>query len=209
MTELADEDIRAICDDHELQSVGMYRTVATHLTLLFVEPNPYRMDFVWDGTIQTVGQTRFVERRSGWTGKGIEGPPQITASVDGAPLEPRRHGPLYRSGKYEKYLIDLGDDIEPGRRVTIRTESRYVDEAASFKPFLSAMGRPSFEELSLTVKSGAPIVSCEYAQFDGDNTLHSESVEPIPDGDLQLWTKSLSSVPGARHQLSWVWESKW
>lgn len=189
-----------------MQSPGIYRTVETHLTLAFVEPNAFRMDYRWHGTIEAVTPIRFFERRSGWSGKGIEGPPKITAQLDERELHARRHGAMYRSDQYEKYLIDLGEDIPAGSVVHIRTESRYVDEAVTFKPFLSAKGRPSFRALSLTVESVNEISQCQYIQVSDDGKeVVNETVPPKSDNGLFVHFKSVSSPAFGTHRLIWTW----
>jgi len=202
----ASSDVREICTQADTQSTGIYRTIETHLTLEFVEPNAFRMDYRWRGRIEAVTDMRFVERRSGWSGKGIEGPPKVAAQVAQRELQARRHGSVYRSDQYEKYLIDLGEDIPAGSIVDIQTESRYVDEAATFKPFLSTKGRPSFELLSLTVESVLKITSCQYKHLDDSDV--ELSVEPVDykvvDG-LNVYTKSVSPANSGKHRLIWTW----
>ncbi|MBN7379711.1 hypothetical protein [Mycobacteroides abscessus] len=201
------DDVRQACERANVQSPGIYRTVETHLTLAFVEPNSFRMDYRWRGTVEAITPTRFFERRSGWSGKGIEGPPRVSAQVDGRQLEARRHGTVYRSGDYEKYLIDLGDEIAAGTRVNIQTESRYVDEAATFKPFLSTSTKPSLEALSLTVESVTELKTCEYVQLDNDGQQVSvEDVSPARQNGLYIYFREISSSILGRHRLIWKWE---
>lgn len=206
MTASVDE-VRQVCERADVQSPGVYRTVETHLTLAFVEPNSFRMDYRWRGTIETMTPTRFFERRSGWSGKGIEGPPKVSAQAGGKELEARRHGTIYRSGDYEKYLIDLGDDIPAGTRINIQTESRYIDEAATFKPFLSTSAKPALEALSLTVESVAELKSCEYLQLDDDGQkIYTENVDPLKRGKLHVYSREISASMSGKHKLIWEWK---
>lgn len=203
----ADQDVRAVCESEGMQGVGLYKTIETHLELKFSEPNPFRMDYKWRGTIETVTETRFFERRSGWSGKGIEGPPKVSARMNDAPLDAKRHGPLYRTGKYEKYLIDLGEAIPPRTLIEIATESRYVDEAGSFKPYLSAVGRKSFNALSLTIRTAREVDSLEYIHEIGSVKQSSEIVPPRNIDGLYVYEKFTDSpVPSGRHILQWAWK---
>jgi len=200
------EDVRDICAQADVQSPGIYRTVETHLTVAFVEPNPFRMDYRWQGTIEAVTPMRFFEQHSPWSGKGVAGPPKITAELNGRKLVAGRRGAIYRSGQFEKYLIDLGEDVPAGSLVNIHTESRCVDEAATPETSLSTIGRPSFQALSLTVESVKEIDGCRYVHSteDGDDVIN-EAIDPTHGDGLFIYSKSVSPAVLGTHRLIWSW----
>ncbi len=191
--------------DSDLRSPGAYRTVATELRLLFNEPYPARMEYHWHGEIECVLPTRFFERRSGWTGHGVQGPPNVRASSGERQLRARRHGPIYRAGDYENYLVDLGETIDPREHVTIVTNSLYVDEAESFQPYLSSRVSSASESLVLSIEVAHPIKECKYrAAVDGE-IVSERDVEPRRLDGRIAYTVTVEGGLIGRHSLVWQW----
>ena len=112
----------------EYSHLGGYRLIKFHEMLRFDEFYPARMINVWKGVIETKAPTRFFQRKNGWSGKEIEASPRVHAemlSADGGdnfPLAARRHGPVYREGNNEFYLVDLGKTIPEGRLISLEMQ---------------------------------------------------------------------------------------
>jgi hypothetical protein len=149
-------------DGTTVEVIAAYQVVAAAFQLVFPEPNEKLMHNIQQTTFEIVERTRFIERRSRWTGRGIQRPPRITAYRSGRLLEAKRHGPNYSSNGFRAYLIDLGETLEPGERVSLTTETHYVDEAGSFERFLSYVSHRNIENLNLSLEFADPPDHCRY-----------------------------------------------
>lgn len=173
-------------------------------SLFFEEHSSYRMIHLWSGEIEATADIRFYQRRRGWTGKGIEASPRIRATTDGRQLSARRHGPVYREGDDEFFLVDIGERIARGNRVAIETESLFVDEAGTFQPFLSATVRPSLENLTLGVITPTPVAASYH---------FGDLVEPVPSVPFESdefpshfkHEISIDDPALGQHHIQWSW----
>jgi hypothetical protein len=168
-------------------------------SLDFEEFSAFRMIHSWSGVIEATADIRFYQRRRGWTGKGIEASPRVRASVGKRPLSARRHGPVYREGSDEYYLVDLGERIARDTRVRVETESLYVDEEGTFRPLLSAAVYPDLERLRLTVITPM-LIDAIYIFEDGEVPL-----DPIPHGARFKYERTIPVPPIGIHRISWTW----
>lgn len=205
----------------ELLTLGAQRLKSVRLTLLFPELNSRRMIYQVSQIMEIVKPTRFIERSSRWTGRGVVSPPLLSASVISVPPESsmerqgsgsisaRRHGPIFRNANRKGYLIDLGLSIDEGAVVEVKSETAYLDEAGTFEPFLSTSTDTSIEQLELTVKmlpAYASIHSVKYVHVhDGGGTSSEESLVSVAtEDDLVSFQKILTPPEPGAHRILWA-----
>lgn len=201
-------EVEAFGRTPKVLSLGSYRILQADHTLSFPEPNLAKMRFTQTSTIRIEEKLRFFERRFSWSGGGMVGSPRVTASKDGTPIRSaRRHGPIYDSNGWQAFLVDMGDDFSTGTEVTISTEMTLVDEAGSFKPFLSMSNRSIIETAKLRTRFfSAPelVVFSRSAEAGEEATQTLWNAELVRD-DEGFWVAELD-LPNedvGEYRISW------
>ncbi len=158
--------------------------------------------------------TRFFERRSRWTGHGVEKPPNVSSvRSDMQTKRHRLHGPILREGEWRIMLIDLGRTLEKNDTETVAFSQLYIDAQGSFKPFLGATAKDGTRHLELVVE--LPLSYRGDVYFDtrkpGESSLESrDKLVPGPsvgkgEGDVsyQLYRQTLRVKSGWYYQIAW------
>lgn len=185
-----------------VETPGAYIARQAKLGLRFDEPNSIAMTHFVERRFEIVESTRFVISRAMWTGKGVQSPPKIEArTISGTELLPRKYGPFFPDGRFTAYLIDLGASIAAGEQVFVRTETKYVDESNSFKPFFSSNAQAGLEQLDLVVEFVVNPTVMRYLHYPEGSS--SEVTGEVVDGDLRF-SVNLSPPALGRHVLEWV-----
>ena len=182
-------------------TLGSYAITDVAFELTFPEPNATLMRHKQEVSLAIREPTRFIERRSRWTGRGIQNSPRITAIVDGDKLPARRHGPHYFEGSWRAYLVDLGKTLNPGDKLTLTTVVQYIDESGDFEPFFRYAAPTGLTSLSFAVKFKNAPAQCTYTyETPADSTPPIAAVDPQHMSPLEETTAEGDILTAYRHQ---------
>jgi len=179
-----------------VSDLGSHSVKSIRSVLSFPETTPAVMSFSQQTEIEVITPTLFFERRFMWTGQGVMDPPRISASTNGKYLSPQRHGPIYRTGIWAAYLINLGQSIPAGDEVQIQTLARFVDEAQTFVPYLGVRVMPSVRKLMVAVGFRA-----KRDDVRGTYTAESNSDYLIDEGAMDVPVQEVETDDGFEYRL--------
>lgn len=190
----------------DVKVLGSYRMVEASFGLVFPEPNSNLMRHRQTTLLHITTPTRFIERRSRWSGKGIQNPPRIRATIGDTVLDTRRHGSHYTEESWRAYLVDLGKTVDAGTLVSLTTAVQYVDESGKFERFFAYKSYPGLMKLELWVSFLNPPPKCAYnfkdaeaEEWAGEPTLLTADQRD----DLTDFRVQREEPPPGLHRLSW------
>lgn len=146
-------------------SGGDVRLLRQSTTLIFPELGSRRMDYRLQSHFEILRPTRFIVRSGHWTGTGVQGYPWMYAVFQGRRLSARVHGRAFWEGDHRAYMIDLGEELPVAARLDLVTQSLFVDEVGTFKPYLAFRARGELEEISLCAAFREPPAAANYAHM--------------------------------------------
>lgn len=190
-------------DQCGVKVISAYRVREIHLLLRFPEPNDILMQYRKRTTYEVLAPTRFVEMMNRWTGRGVQGPPLLTADQN---LRPVQHGPVYFSDQSRSLLVDLGRELPVNTIFTLSCQIQFVDEAGTFERFNAYTSPEGLQRLTLSVSHAAQVRECHYSFRSDDAEVwdyQDESIEvSTVDGDV-IHSVAVDNPPAGRHRLTW------
>jgi hypothetical protein len=189
--------------------LGACRTISIDTNIEFPEPNFARLLLRARTVIEVMAAPfRFFQRKYFWTGSGVHNPPRIYAAKLGPPdleLHAIRHGPFYSIGMHRAFLIDLGQEMAVGDRVSVETRMQFVDEDGTFEPFHSVTANPGVTSLDMSAAFLRPPDSCTYSfrELSEDTWSEPEELEPGTTGNLTTYSFSVHPPRHGKHRISW------
>lgn len=162
---------------------GAISLVGLSATLLFPENGASRVDLRVQTRYLVNETTRFVLKYSKWSGRGVQGYPWIHARLNGSRLPARVQGEPFWADDRRCFIVDLGQEIQPGQRFDLVTQSLYVDEAGTFDPYLASRVERASEletiRISVAFKSPPDLVHFGKLEFGTHDFIDAVVLRPV------------------------------